>query len=301
VSWSDRREGSRLTVRARAKVNLGLEILGRRPDGYHEVVTILQQIDLADTLHLAPADDLRLTCDRPDLATEANLVLRAARAFRDATGTRRGVALHLEKHIPIAAGLGGGSADAAATLVALNDWWGIGWSAAQLERLAGRLGADIAFFVRGGTQLATGIGDRLEPLPTPAVWLVLLPQSAAGEKTSRLYAAVRSEDWSDGTVVHGLAAALRSGAATVAGPLPSGFRRAAAAHFPEMLAAAAAFAASGGRPGWCGAGPSLISVHPTRAEAERVAAALRSRGYPALAVPAVPSSPSGTGDWAPAP
>src|SRR5579883_3102120 len=152
-----------IIVPAYAKINLGLEILGKRTDGYHDLVTILQTIDLADQLTCVEAVEVTLESNDPALAEDPkNLVLRAALLLREAAGVERGASIRLEKNIPIAAGLGGGSSDAAATLRALNRLWGLGMNASELIALAGQLGADVSFFLRGGTQLATGLGDELE-------------------------------------------------------------------------------------------------------------------------------------------
>ena len=120
-----------LTVNAYAKVNLTLEVLGRRPDGYHEIASVMQTVGLHDVVELTPADDVTLECDRPGLETPDNLALRAAAALRAEAGVREGVHIDLRKAIPVAAGLGGGSSDAAATLVGLNRLWGLGMSAGR--------------------------------------------------------------------------------------------------------------------------------------------------------------------------
>ena len=110
-----------LTLKAYAKINLTLEILGRREDGYHDIASIMQAVDLYDTLSFEPADGLKLECDVPELATDDNLVLRAAKTLREETGYESGAKIKLQKCIPSAAGLGGGSSDAAATLAGLNE------------------------------------------------------------------------------------------------------------------------------------------------------------------------------------
>ena len=114
-----------ITMRAYAKINLTLEVLGRRDDGYHDIASILQTVSLHDTLTFEEADDITLDCDRRELVTPHNLVLRAANLLRDTAGVSRGTEISLSKKIPIAAGLGGGSSDAAATLLALNILWGL--------------------------------------------------------------------------------------------------------------------------------------------------------------------------------
>ena len=167
-----------ITVTAPAKVNLHLEVLGLRSDGFHELAMVMQSIDLCDRLSVANTADgqLQLSCDAPELTiADDNLVLRAAQLLRDRSGFQElGASMHLEKRIPIGAGLAGGSSDGAAALVALNALWGLGYSDRQLEKLAAELGSDMPFCIAGGSQLCFGRGERLEPLPAPADPLAVL-------------------------------------------------------------------------------------------------------------------------------
>ncbi|HEX8723075.1 MAG TPA: 4-(cytidine 5'-diphospho)-2-C-methyl-D-erythritol kinase [Pyrinomonadaceae bacterium] len=157
----------KLTVPAFAKINLGLRVHGRRPDGYHEISTVFQTVSLRDTLTFRPARDasLRLSCtDARIPADETNLVLRAASALRERFGVRRGARIELEKVIPAGGGLGGGSADAAVALAALATLWELDTDAGELAELGARLGADVPFFLTGGTAAGTGTGTDIEPL-----------------------------------------------------------------------------------------------------------------------------------------
>ena len=158
-----------------AKVNLYLKVLGRRPDGYHEMVTVMQPLTLADELLVSrAAGGVSLICDHPGLPQgPENLVWRAAQLFFDALGTYPGVHLTLNKHIPVAGGLGGGSSDAAGTLLALNTLLGHPLDQGQLHGLAARLGADVPFFLGTGPAVARGVGDRLSPLKLPPYWYIL--------------------------------------------------------------------------------------------------------------------------------
>ena len=158
---------SRLTLQAHAKINLALEVLGKRPDGYHEVAMIMQSVSLHDTLILSLQEsDITLMCDRPELPCDhSNLAYRAAELLRREVGVARGVKIELNKRIPLAAGLAGGSTDAAAVLKGLNRLWGLALSPVELEQLAARLGSDVPFCLWGGTSLATGRGEMLTPLP----------------------------------------------------------------------------------------------------------------------------------------
>ena len=160
-------DASRLTLKAPAKINLALEVAGKRPDGYHEVAMIMQSVSLHDTLILSLQEsDITLMCDRPELPCDhSNLAYRAAELLRREVGVARGVKIELNKRIPLAAGLAGGSTDAAAVLKGLNRLWGLALSPVELEQLAARLGSDVPFCLWGGTSLATGRGEMLTPLP----------------------------------------------------------------------------------------------------------------------------------------
>lgn len=168
---------SRLTLyRPHAKINLGLEILGLRPDGYHEVRTVLQTVALSDTLEIHPApSEVTLECSDPSLPTgEGNLVVKAARLLQAEAGKTPGARLVLTKRIPSQAGLGGGSSDAAAALMALAKLWKLSLEPARLFSLAAKLGSDVPFFLTGGTALGVGRGEEIYPLPdAPPADLVL--------------------------------------------------------------------------------------------------------------------------------
>ena len=171
-------DGSRLVVEAPAKINLYLKIVARRPDGYHEIDSLMQKLALVDVLRICRGEKgIHLSCPGSDLpADEGNLAFRAARFFFDHTGLDADADIVLEKKIPVAAGLGGGSSDAAAVLKGLNRLYQTGLKEAELAALASPLGADVPFFVREFTAAhATGIGDRLqeaEPLSDCQVVLV---------------------------------------------------------------------------------------------------------------------------------
>lgn len=162
-----------LRVLAPAKINLHLEVLGLRADGFHELAMLMQSLDLADELLLAPSADGRitLTIDRDDLPSDGgNLIVRAAELLRGRAGLPElGARLQLRKRIPIGAGLAGGSSDGAAALVGLNRLWGLGFSAEALHGFAAELGSDLPFCLEGGTRLCFGRGEILEPAGLPAL------------------------------------------------------------------------------------------------------------------------------------
>jgi 4-diphosphocytidyl-2-C-methyl-D-erythritol kinase len=163
-------------LRCPAKVNLYLRVVGRRPDGYHEVVTVMQPLTLTDALTVTLAGEgISLTCDRPELPLgEENLVWRAAQRFQEETGFKPGVRLNLGKRIPVAAGLGGGSSDAAGTLLALNELAGMPLSKDRLHGLASRLGADVPFFLSREPAVGRGTGTQLSPVTLLPYWYLLV-------------------------------------------------------------------------------------------------------------------------------
>lgn len=160
--WEER---GKIKIAAPAKINLFLEILGKRPDGYHEIETVMQAISLCDYIYLENHDkDVEFTCSNPKLTLgEDNLVLKAVRLFQKESGIFRGAKIHLEKRIPIGAGLGGGSSDAVATLFGLNKLWQVGYDEKKLLSLAEKIGSDTPFFVFGNTAICRGRGEVVTP------------------------------------------------------------------------------------------------------------------------------------------
>jgi len=181
-----------LLLRCPAKVNLYLKVVGRRSDGYHDLITVMQALSLADELTITlDGAAVALECDRPDLPLdEGNLAVRAAKAFQEALGRRFGVRLRLLKRIPVAAGLGGGSSDAAGVLRGLNCLLGTPLSPGQLTAVARQLGADVPFFLLDGPALGRGIGDLLTPITLPPLWYVLLNPGFA-VSTAAVYAGLQ--------------------------------------------------------------------------------------------------------------
>jgi 4-diphosphocytidyl-2-C-methyl-D-erythritol kinase len=183
-------------IKAPAKLNLRLKITGRRADGYHELVSIMVPVDLFDLLdlRLIPERRIEISCDGFQVpADESNLVHQAARSFFSKAGIQKGVAIKLTKNIPVAAGLGGGSSDAAATLMTLNEICAQPLNLPELHAMAGELGADGPFFLRCEPALATGIGDVLEPLEKwPTFWYVIVTPPIQ-VSTSWVYDALKLE------------------------------------------------------------------------------------------------------------
>jgi 4-diphosphocytidyl-2-C-methyl-D-erythritol kinase len=188
-----------LTVVAPAKINLHLEVLGLRQDGFHELAMLMQTIDLADRLVLEPTADARLelVCDRVDLPTDgSNLIVRAAQLLRQRSGyPELGVRMQLHKRIPIGAGLAGGSSNGAAALVGLNALWGLGLGDEALRGLAAELGSDMPFCLAGGAQLCFGRGEQLErlnPQPDEPLGVLLIKHAASSVSTPWAYGRCRA-------------------------------------------------------------------------------------------------------------
>ena len=146
-----------------AKINWHLRVLGKREDGFHELVTVFQTVSLNDTLHFEEADELELTCDDPNVPTdEQNLILKAARFLLEANRIKKGARIHLEKRIPSPGGLGGGSSNAAVALIGLQRLWEIDVDDIELNHIAASIGSDVPFFLHGGTAIGTGRGEVIE-------------------------------------------------------------------------------------------------------------------------------------------
>ena len=173
---------NRITLPAFAKINLGLRVGGRRPDGYHELETIFQTVSLHDTIEITTANDSNIIfCadDRSLPADDNNLVVRAARALKERTASTFGVRLRLQKRIPTHAGLGGGSSNAAVTLIGLMRLWKLNLGRPELLEIAATLGADVPFFLYGGAALGRGVGDQIEALAdTPETYLLIIKPNA---------------------------------------------------------------------------------------------------------------------------
>ncbi|MBD0373029.1 MAG: 4-(cytidine 5'-diphospho)-2-C-methyl-D-erythritol kinase [Pyrinomonadaceae bacterium] len=182
------------TLPAYAKINWRLHVLGRRADGFHELRTIFQTVTLQDRLIFAQSEteSLALTCDDASIPVdERNLVLRAARALREKYEVRAGARVHLEKRIPAEAGLGGGSSDAAITLLGLAHLWRIKTNREALAEIGASLGADVPFFLTGGTALGTGLGTEIEPLADVRAERLLIVKPRAKVSTAEAYKALK--------------------------------------------------------------------------------------------------------------
>lgn len=185
-----------ISVKAPAKINLTLDVLGKRTDGYHEVEMVMTTVDLADRLELTvlDTDEIRIQSEHAYVPNDhRNLAYRAAELLRKRFGIKEGVEIVLDKQIPVAAGLAGGSSDAAATLRGMNELFDLGLSLEELAELGAAVGSDVSFCVMGGTAIARGRGEQLETIPSPPPCYVVLAKPKIGVSTADVYRAVEME------------------------------------------------------------------------------------------------------------
>lgn len=260
-----------IALKAYAKINLTLEVIDRRPDGYHEIASIMQTIDLCDTVSLAPAADLTLSCDHPALETPDNLALQAAHLLRAESGYAGGAHIAIRKAIPVSAGLGGGSSDAAATLTGLNALWHLDMPTSQLEAIAAKIGSDVPFLLEGGTAIALGRGERIRRLPPAKVdWLVALTPDTPhiggrASKTAALYDTLTPANYTGGMLTRKLEARIRGGGDVPPQFLFNAFDDVAPAAYPGIERYRNAFAQLGAREiHLTGSGPTMYALMPKR-------------------------------------
>ena len=203
-----------LTVLAPAKINLTLEVLGKRPDGYHEIRSIMQAINLFDSLKFQLNDDISFHSDIPGWIPEKSLVYMAARLLKETTGCSKGADIEVEKRIPLVSGLGGDSSDASATLRGLNELWELNLPPQKILELAAQLGSDVSFFLYGGTALVVGRGEVVTPLsPLSPMWVVLVVPDVPRlpDKTKQLYASFKTAHYTDGRIMQKVAEDIKKG------------------------------------------------------------------------------------------
>jgi 4-diphosphocytidyl-2-C-methyl-D-erythritol kinase len=281
------RRTSAISVRAHAKINLDLRVLGTRPDGFHELRTVFQALSLHDVITCVPREGpFAIECSTAGVPLDpSNLIWRAAerlwRALRR-PGPPEGVVVRLDKQIPLQAGLGGGSADAAATLIALAKLWRVNVRPTQLTDLGATIGADVPFFLSGGTALGLGRGDEVYPLADlPRHWIVLVVPGF-GVSTSEAYG------WYDGDREQG--GLVRRDPQHVPGPWPSraaqminDLEGAIARHHPEIDQMKAALRRAGAlAAAMSGSGSTVFGLFQRRSEATRAVSAMAGQGWKVL-------------------
>ncbi|MCX6011678.1 MAG: 4-(cytidine 5'-diphospho)-2-C-methyl-D-erythritol kinase [Chloroflexi bacterium] len=273
-----------LTVRAPAKINLTLEVLGERADGFHDIRSVIQAINLCDSLGFSLSDKIEVSSDTPDFIAEKSLVARAAARLQQVKGCAQGARIEVEKRIPLSSGLGGDSSDAAAVLLGLNELWQPGLKPAKLLELAMRLGSDVAFFLYGGTALAEGRGEKIAPLPAlPHRWVVLLTPAMpeVEKKTKQLYERLKPKHYSDGKITDSMVVGLTRGAVSPS-MLFNTFENVAYDFFPKLKLYKEHFLKLGApHVHLAGSGPTLFSMIEDKAQAEDLYQRCKDQGLEA--------------------
>ncbi len=255
-----------LVVRAAAKVNLALEIVRRRSDGFHEISTVMSTVDLSDSVRISAHEGLAVHLDGAEargIDASDDLAGRAAQAMAGEAGRKADVLIEVTKRIPVAGGLGGGSSDAGAVIRGLNEWWGLEWPAERLERVASKIGSDVPFFVHGGSAHCGGRGDVVEPLrDMKAVRMLILvpPVGQRPEKTARMYGALTPTDFSDGHRAKRMAQRIARGAPPPAADLRNSFEAVVERTDAELVACFSMFRGAGApQLHLSGAGPAVFA------------------------------------------
>jgi 4-diphosphocytidyl-2-C-methyl-D-erythritol kinase len=268
-----------LTVYAPAKVNLVLEVLGKDND-YHRISSIVQSVDLCDVINFELDKEICFDCDEPGL-THNNLVTRAACLLKESTKCDLGARIELRKSIPWGVGLGGGSSDAAATLLVLNELWGLELPMSDLVRLAFKLGSDVPFFVHKGTALIEKKGEKVTPqppLPSTSFVLLVPPLPKVPDKTKQMYGNLRVADFTTGEFVQAALLSLRQGKRPTPDLMFNVFEKKAFAFFPGLGKYRDTLKEAGApRVYLAGSGPCLFALFGEAKEAGEVFARLKKQ------------------------
>jgi len=280
-----------LTCVASAKINLVLEVLGKRADGYHEIRSLVQTINLCDVLSFELAGKTSFECTEPSLQTSDNLVVQAAELLRKISGYEKGAKIKLEKRVPWGAGLGGGSSDAATTLSALNRLWKLKLMTSDLIELAARLGSDVPFFIHGGTALIEGRGERVTPLAAsmPSWFVLLLPSlPRIPGKTKQLYSRLDNRHFTEGEFIDKAVRTWPQDRRIVPSLLFNVFDKVAFDAFPGLKGYWRRFEEAVGKDiHLVGSGPALFAPVDSEAKADEVYQRLCQQGLEAYYVSTV--------------
>ena len=276
----------KLTLKAMAKINLGLDVVRRRPDGYHEVRMIMQTVGLYDrlTFEKTEEDALRLESSMKRLPTDGNnLIIRAASLLKEEFGIREGLSIRLDKRIPVAAGMAGGSTDAAAALTSVNRMFDLGLTEEQLRERAVKIGADVPYCLQGGTALSEGIGEILTALPPAPACHVVVAKPPVHVSTKWVYQNLHLEQVTEHPDIDGMAESIRQGDyAGVVRRLSNVLESVTVPRYP-VIAQIRDFLRENGADGalMSGSGPTVFALFDDRERAKQALEALRKTGLAA--------------------
>jgi len=285
-----------LTVYAPAKINLVFEVLSEAAN-YHQISSIVQAVNLCDILDFQVSEEISFKCSQASLESD-NLVTKAAELLKKVTKSRKGAEIELCKRIPFGVGLGGGSSDAAATLLALNELWELKLSLSELVWLASKLGSDVPFFIYKGTALVEGIGEKVTPLPSlESVWFVLLVPSLAkiSSKTAQLYNKLSPSHFTKGQFVRAVLPSLSQGKMIAPSLVFNVFEKVANDAFPNLVKYREIFQEAGAPSvHLAGSGPALFTFFSEEEKAKELLLRLRGQGlecYVAVSLPGMARQP----------
>jgi 4-diphosphocytidyl-2-C-methyl-D-erythritol kinase len=271
-----------LTLLASAKINLTLEVLSKRADGFHEILSIIQAIDLSDCLCFQLGNRMAYKCDYPDWSAEKSLILKAAQLLKEVSGYPGGATIEVSKRIPLLSGLGGDSSDAAAVLTGLNRLWQLDLPVGEIAKLASQLGSDVTYFLSGGTALAQGRGEAVSPLPPlPRRWLVLLipDMPRFPNKTTRIYSSLEESHYTPGRITEEMVTALTKGESVTPASLFNVFDSVAYSSFAGLDGYRRKLKEAGaGNIHLAGSGPTLFTIGKSKPRANRIFKNLKDMG-----------------------
>lgn len=272
-----------IKIKAMAKVNLGLDVLRRRENGYHDVKMIMQTVDLYDTLTITKREDTQIiiTTNAGELPlSEDNLIYRAAKRLFEAVGKECGASIHLDKQIPIAAGMAGGSTDAAATLLGLNALFGFGLDKEKLAHVGVKIGADVPYCIYGGTYLSEGIGEVLTKLPDAPDCFVVIAKPGIGVSTKYVYENLHIETVNDHPDVDGMIEAIKAGSLDgVTAKMANVLETVTVKHYPEIARMKACLEENGAEKAlMSGSGPTVFGIFKEEKKARAALEKLKETG-----------------------
>jgi len=283
-----------LIMLAPAKLNLTLEVLAKRRDGFHEIRSVIQTINLCDSISFQLSQDIEFRCDEPSWIPEESLASKATNLVQETSRCSKGAVIEISKRIPLISGLGGDSSDAAAILRGLNRLWELGLSQEELLKLASRLGSDVAFFLHGGTALVEGRGEIVTPLPPlPHMWVILMVPPVPGMKgkTKRLYDSLKDSHYTAGQITKRLVEELKAGRECEQSHLFNTFENVAFAQFSGLSVYRSHIIKAGATDiHLAGSGPALFTLLKDRTQAEELHTRLQRQNLESYLIDTLPAT-----------